>query len=99
MAEAVPRPSRRSIRELPPAERPRERLVARGAAGLSSAELIGLLWGPGSRRSSSTAMAEDALVHCDGLTGLADATPRELERVPGVGPARAAQLTAAFELG
>jgi DNA repair protein RadC len=44
-------------------------------------------------------MAEDALVRCDGLAGLASASPRELERVPGVGPARAAQLTAAFELG
>jgi DNA repair protein RadC len=44
-------------------------------------------------------MAEDALVRCDGLSGLASASPRELEHVPGVGPARAAQLTAAFELG
>ena len=91
--------TRRSVRELPLAERPRERLVARGPAGLSSAELIGLLWSSGSRQLSAAAMAEDALVRCDGLQGLAQASPRELERVPGVGPARAAQLTAAFELG
>ena len=90
---------RRSVRELPAAERPRERLVARGAAGLSSAELIGLLWATGSRQASVATMAEDALVRCDGLSGLASASPRELEQVPGVGPARAAQLTAAFELG
>ena len=38
-------PTPRAIRELPPAERPRERLQQRGAAGLTSAELIGLLWG------------------------------------------------------
>jgi DNA repair protein RadC len=44
-------------------------------------------------------MAEEALIRCDGIAGLAAASPRELERVPGVGPARAAQLTAAFELG
>jgi len=44
-------------------------------------------------------VAEDALVRCDGLAGLATASPQELEQVPGVGPARAAQLTAAFELG
>ena len=90
---------RRSVRELPPEERPRERLVARGAAGLSSAELIGLLWSSGARGSSVSAMAEDALVRCEGVAGLASASQRELERVPGVGPARAAQLTAAFELG
>lgn len=90
---------RRSVRELPREERPRERLVARGAAGLSSAELIGLLWSSGARGSSVSAMAEDALVRCEGVAGLASASLRELERVPGVGPARAAQLTAAFELG
>jgi DNA repair protein RadC len=90
---------RRSVRELPAAERPRERLVARGPAGLSSAELIGLLWSAGSRQIPAATMAEDALVRCDGLAGLATASPRELERVPGVGPARAAQLAAAFELG
>ena len=90
---------RRSVRELPLAERPRERLVAHGAAVLSAAELIGLLWGPGSRRDAAAAMAEDALLRCDGLSGLASASPREIERVPGVGPARAARLSAAFELG
>ncbi len=99
MTSATDGPTRRSVRDLPLAERPRERLVARGAEGLSSAELIGLLWTSGSRQSSAATMAEEALVRCDGLTGLAAATPRELERVPGVGPARAAQLTAAFELG
>ena len=73
--------------------------MSRGAAGLSSAELIGLLWGSGSRQATATAMAEEALVRCDGIAGLATAAPRELERVPGVGPVRAAQLAAAFELG
>ena len=93
------RSARPSVRELPAAERPRERLVARGAAGLSSSELIGLLWSSGARGSSVSALAEEALIRCDGISGLAAASPRELERVPGVGPARAAQLTAAFELG
>ena len=99
MASSDTTRQRRSVRELPPAERPRERLAARGPNGLSSAELIGLLWASGSRQASVAAMAEDALVRCDGLSGLARASARELERVPGVGPARAAQLTAAFELG
>ncbi len=89
----------RAIREMPPLERPRERLAARGAAGLSSAELIGLLWGSGSRGRSAVDLAEDALARHDGLTGLARATDIELESVPGIGAAKAAQLAAAFELG
>ena len=89
----------RSIREMPPTERPRERLAARGAAGLSSAELVGLLWGSGSRGRSAVDLAEDVLARHDGLTGLARATDVELESVPGIGAAKAAQLAAAFELG
>jgi DNA repair protein RadC len=89
----------RTIRELPAIERPRERLAARGPAGLSAAELIGLLWGSGSRGRSAVDLAEDALARHDGLTGLARATDTELESLPGVGAAKAAQLAAAFELG
>ncbi|HUQ78245.1 MAG TPA: DNA repair protein RadC [Patescibacteria group bacterium] len=89
----------RAIRELPAAERPRERLAMRGAGGLSSAELIGLLWGSGSRGRSAVDLAEDALARHEGLTGLARASDLELEALPGVGTAKAAQLTAAFELG
>jgi DNA repair protein RadC len=93
------RPPGRAIREVPPSERPRERLAMRGAAGLSAAELIGLLWGSGSRGRSAVDLAEDALARHDGLTGLARAGELELEGLPGVGAAKAAQLTAAFELG
>jgi DNA repair protein RadC len=89
----------RSIREIPADERPRERLALRGAAGLTSAELIALLWGSGAAGRSAIALAEDALARHEGLTGLARATDVELEAIPGVGRAKAAQLTAAFELG
>lgn len=44
-------------------------------------------------------MAEEALIRLDGLSGLALAGPAELRSLPGVGPVRAAQLAAAFELG
>lgn len=88
-----------AIRELPPAERPRERLNQRGAAGLTAAELIALLWGSGTAGRSVVDVATDAITRFDGLTGLAHASPPELEAVPGVGVARAAQLQAAFELG
>lgn len=89
----------RSLRELPLSERPRERLERRGIAGLSAPELMALVWGSGTRGMSAQTMAEEALVHLDGLAGVATADPTELQGVRGVGPARAAQLAAAFELG
>jgi DNA repair protein RadC len=89
----------RAIREVPLAERPRERLATRGVGGLTSAELIGLVWGSGTRGRSAVDLAADALARHDGLGGLARATDVELATVPGVGVARAAQLVAAFELG
>jgi DNA repair protein RadC len=92
-------PVGRSIRELPVAERPRERLALRGAGGLSAAELIALLWGSGTRGVSAVDLAATALARHDGLAGLALASELELAALPGIGTARAAQLTAAFELG
>jgi DNA repair protein RadC len=89
----------RAIRELPAEERPRERLAQRGAGGLTSAELIGLVWGSGTRGRSAVDIAADALAVHDGLTGLARATDVELAALAGVGRVRAAQLAAAFELG
>jgi len=80
-------------------ERPRERLALRGVGGLTSAELIGLLWGSGTRGRSAVDLAADALARHDGIAGLARATELELAAVSGIGPARAAQVVAAFELG
>ena len=94
----TPRPGR-LVRELPPAERPRERLALRGAGGLATSELIAIIWGTGGRGRSAVEIAEDALARLDGLTGLARATDIELGAVPGVGAVRSAQLAAAFELG
>jgi DNA repair protein RadC len=86
--------------DMPPArERPRERLATHGAAALSAAELIGVLWGTGTHGTTAVDAAADALRRHEGLVGLARATDVELEAVPGVGPVRAAQLAAAFELG
>jgi DNA repair protein RadC len=90
---------RHAVRELPLGERPRERLASRGPQGLSAAELMGLVWGSGTGAVSAVEMAEDALTRLDGLGGVGRASLVELEGIPGVGPVRAAQLTAAFELG
>jgi DNA repair protein RadC len=84
---------------LPEAERPRERMATHGPGALSAAELIGLLWSSGVHGRTAVDAAADALCRHEGLVGLARATDVELEAVPGVGPVRAAQLSAAFELG
>jgi DNA repair protein RadC len=84
---------------LPLNEQPRERLALHGAGALSAAELIGVLWGSGTHGHSPFDAAADALRRHESLIGLARATDVELAKVPGVGPVRAAQLSAAFELG
>jgi len=80
------------IRELPVAERPRERLASVGTAALSSVELLAALWG------SVDAAAEALEVH-GSIGDLGRADVLELMAVPGIGPVRAAQLLAAFEIG
>lgn len=97
--EPAERARRRVLRELAPEDRPRERLGLRGPAGLTSAELIALLWGSGTAGRSALDLAADALGAHGSLTALAAASPVELEALPGIGAARAAQLVAAFELG
>ena len=95
----LPHDRPRRVRELPAAERPRERLSQHGPAVLSTAELVGLIWGSGLPGAPAETLATDALVRLDGLPGLAQASAAELGALPGVGPARAARLAAAFELG
>lgn len=89
----------RAVREMPLAERPRERLWAHGAAALSASELLAVLWGSGGVAGSSIEMAENLLGLHGTLGELARADVLELTGMRGVGTARAAQLLAAFEIG
>jgi DNA repair protein RadC len=88
-----------AIRELAPAERPRERLASSGPGALSSAELVALIWNTGVRAASAMDLAQRLLAGAGGLQDLARADLAELTYAHGVGPARAAQLVASFELG
>jgi DNA repair protein RadC len=99
MVQAEPRPTRRAVRELPAAERPRERMAASGPAALSGPELLSVLWGTGRPGASAYQLATDLLALHGSLAELARADHLELARLPGIGSARAAQLLAAFELG
>ncbi len=95
----VRRRASRSVRDLPAAERPRERLALRGPGGLSAAELIAVIWGTGSGGRSALDLAEEALARHASVGALARASDAELAGIPGVGSAKAARLAAAFELG
>lgn len=88
------------IRDLPDSERPRERLLAAGAQALSEAELLAIILRTGVRGTSAIALAQHLLSTFGGLRGLARTTPLELQQqVKGLGPAKAAQLMAALEIG
>lgn len=83
---------------LPRRLRPREKAFARGVAALGVTELVALLLGNGTAKSSVLETAE-RLVRRHGLRGLKALTLSEWTREPGVGPALAGRLASAFELG
>jgi DNA repair protein RadC len=86
------------IRELPEGERPRERLLAHGGSTLADSELLAVLLRTGRVGVSAIQLAKDLLLQNGGLGGLLTATPHSLRR-SGIGPAKAAALLAAVEIG
>ncbi|MCL6451474.1 MAG: DNA repair protein RadC [Acetobacteraceae bacterium] len=98
------------MKDLPPEERPRERLLSQGASALSNAELLAIVIRTGSSRETALELARRVLVEgarrsggrgspAAGLRYLLDATVQELSGLNGMGPAKVAQIKAALELG
>lgn len=88
-----------AISDWPEAERPRERLLSQGAQALSDAELLAIFLRVGIKGKSAVDLARDLLTHCGGqLSTLTSLSPKSLALLPGLGPAKAAQLLAALEL-
>ncbi len=87
-----------TLREMPPDQRPRNRLMERGAGALGDAELLACLM-PNGTGQASLQIAEALLARFGGLAGVARAPLAELATVRGVGEARAAGIRAAVELG
>lgn len=87
------------IRDWPEDERPREKLMARGPASLSDAELLAICFRTGTRGNSAVDMARHLLAAHGGLRGLLGAEPAALQASPGLGPARCAELRAVLEIG
>lgn len=88
-----------TIHDLPLSERPRERLSKLGIESLSSQEVIALILGRGIKDESVLVTAQKLLSEFGNLKNIAAASVEQLTEIKGVGPAKAAQIKAAFELG
>lgn len=87
-----------AITDWPEDERPRERLLAQGAAALSDAELLAIFLRVGIRGKSAVDLARQLIAHFGSLTRLFSAGQGEFSAVPGMGPAKYAQLQAVLEM-
>jgi DNA repair protein RadC len=87
------------IRDWPDRERPREKLLIRGAAVLSDAELLAIFLRTGIRGSTAVDLARQMIVQFGSLRGVLQASLEEFCRLPGSGPAKFAQLQAVLEIG
>jgi DNA repair protein RadC len=87
------------VLEVPPSDRPRERLRTLGPAALTAVELLAILLGTGTSRRDAVAVAGDLLAAVGGsLRALARRPVGGLAGVNGVGAAKAARIAAALEL-
>ena len=86
------------VLDLPELDRPRERLLSRGAAALSDRELLALVLGSGLPGCDAIELAAVLIGESGGLPALATADPHALKRLPGIGAGKAARVAAAFEL-
>jgi len=87
------------IKDWPAGERPRERLIKEGPQVLSDAQLLAILLRTGSDQANAVQLAIDLLEQFHGLNNFSNLTIKELCSIRGIGPAKAAQLKAALELG
>ena len=88
-----------TICDWPKAEKPREKLMTQGASALSDAELLALFIRTSVRGKTAVDVGRDLIKVFGGLRPLLDANLADISRIPGMGPAKAAQLLAIVELG
>ena len=87
-----------AIRDWPEGERPREKLLQKGAASLSDAELLAIFLRIGVKGKSALDLAREMLKEFGGLRALLSASQEELCATSGMGPAKYAQLQAGLEM-
>lgn len=91
--------ARRGLSDLPPRDRPREKLQHAGRQALSDHELVALVLGHGLRGRGALQLSADLLEFAGGIHGLARTSVDQLAAQDGIGVATAARLVAAVELG
>ncbi|KAB7708616.1 DNA repair protein RadC [Bacillus aerolatus] len=87
------------IRDVPSEDRPRERMIASGAASLSNHELLAIILRTGTKSESVLQLANRLLKTFDGLRLLKEASLEEITSIKGIGEAKAVQIMSALELG
>jgi len=87
-----------TVKELPLDDRPREKLLMRGAQNLSDAELVAILLRTGKKGKSVIEIARELINSEGNLAMLATKTVDSLQKISGIGKDKAATLSAAFEL-
>jgi DNA repair protein RadC len=87
------------IKDMPPNMRPREKLLAKGESTLNDHELLAIILGNGTRDISALELANRLLDTYKGLRRLQEASLEELIHEKGIGPAKAASIKAALEMG
>jgi len=90
---------RAAIKHWPESERPREKLVRHGAEKLTDTELLAILINTGTGQRNALDIARDLLSRYGNLRVLSRRPISELQRIQGIGPARAVTIMTAFELG
>ena len=89
-----------SIKQWAKDDRPREKLLSKGAGVLSNSELIAILINKGTRNKSAVELAQEVLrTGRDNLNELGKLSVKELMKVKGIGEAKAMSIVAAMELG
>ncbi len=88
------------IKEICVDERPREKMLAKGADAMSNAELLAILIGSGTQKENVLEVANRLLAEGKGkLSMIADMDARRMKEIGGIGSVRYAAIAAAFELG
>lgn len=87
-----------AISDWPKAERPREKLIEKGAAALSDAELLAIFLRTGITGKNAVELARELLTYFGSLTKLCTAELHAFSQLPGMGPAKFAQLQAVMEM-
>jgi len=87
------------IKDMPENMRPREKLLSQGESTLNDHELLAIILGNGTRSTSVLELANRLLDTYISLRRLQDASQEELTQIKGIGPAKAASIKAALEIG